>query len=138
MNLIKIKSIQFSSARVKSNQIEIKIKSKNRKSDQIKSNQIKSNQGDPGRPQCRIASLVFPSDTSDSVYQYTTLHIAALSACVRCLRACISEGYDVNALSISGQTPLFLASYVSNSPEERRAEVRISPHSPPFCTAGPT
>ena len=38
MNLIKIKSIQFSAARVKSNQIEIKIKSK------IDSNHIKSNQ----------------------------------------------------------------------------------------------
>ncbi len=50
MNLIKIKSIQFSAARVKSNQIEIKSNHKNRltsyqiKSNQIKSNQIKSNQ----------------------------------------------------------------------------------------------
>ena len=89
---------------------------------------------------CSVMDQCFcrATESSDSVYQYTALHIAALSACVRCLRACISEGYDVNSLSISGQTPLFLASYVSNSPEERRAEVRISLHSPPFRAACPT
>ncbi len=44
MNLIKIESSQFSAARVKSNQIEIEIKSK------IDSNHIKSNQIKSGGP----------------------------------------------------------------------------------------
>jgi hypothetical protein len=65
-------------------------------------------------------------DSSDSWYKYTALHIAALSACARCLRAGIREGHDVNALSVSGQTPLFLAMYVSSAAEQQRSEVCLA------------
>ena len=58
-------------------------------------------------------------DPSWKAYQYSTLHVAALQGCVRCVRMQLGENCSVNPLTFSGQTPLYLALYRAPQDESR-------------------